>query len=430
MRFGRLVYLYTGKTYVDGSAIYNIGDNMQTFAIDHIYQQMGLPREDIVDINFSEMKYYDGEYVILPMAGYASHYKRFAQLPTSDKIIPLFVGFEMSDETCDDIVPYLKKHEPIGCRDEATMRLLRRKGVEAYVSGCLTITLPRRKKEPENKKAFFVDIPAKLEEYIPRELKENCEYIKHEGAIGHAPMTEDDRKEIDIYAKNVLEKYQREASLVVTSRLHAAAPCLALGIPVILAIDNIDLRFSWLDKLIPIYDSEHYDEISWDPSPVEIENLKNQIINMVVKRLRKLWERNADIYDISSFWENRKKVVYNQKLQHRLENLKKKYSPNEAFSYIIWGAGVHGRLAYVMIQECFPNAQLQAVVDNYMDGTMFGKPIIKPGEVYDKEFSYTLITTHPGRFEAVEILEKMGKKKNSDWCYFISKDLPEETGRE
>lgn len=426
MKFGRLVYRYTGQTIIGNSAIYNIGDNFQTFAIDNIYHRLGISQEDIIDINFSEMKNYDGEYVIVLMAGYASHYKRFEQLPTSSKIIPLFFSFEMSDETCDDIVPYLKQYMPIGCRDEATMRLLRNKGVQAYTSGCLTITLPKRQIEPKQKKVFFVDIPSKLEEYIPEELKENCEYVSQEGQIGNVPMTENDRLRIDNYAREVLEKYKNEATLVVTSRLHAAAPCLALGIPVILAIDNIDSRFSWLDKLIPLYDSEHYEEINWNPVAVEIENLKERIITSVCKRLNKLKEENEDIYDLSSFWENRDRVRYNHKLFNRLSFLREKYQKEDTFDYIIWGAGVHGRLAHSMIEDLFPNAKLLAVVDNYMDGKMFDASIVKPKDVFGLAFDYALITTHPGRKEAVDILLKMNKIKNDDWCYFISKDIPEE----
>ena len=203
MKYGRLVYRYTGKTYENSTAIYNIGDNVQTFAIDNIYKRMGIKTEDLVYINVTEMANYNGEYVILPIACYGSHYKRFSQFPTSDKIIPLFVSFEMSDMNCDDIIPYLKKNEPIGCRDEKTMLLLRSKGIEAYLSGCLTITLPRRSKRPSNGKVFLVDISAKLEKYIPDSIRKKCEYVKQEGEIGHIPMTEEDRINVDKYAKEV-----------------------------------------------------------------------------------------------------------------------------------------------------------------------------------------------------------------------------------
>ncbi len=366
-----------------------------------------------------------GGYVLLPMAGYASHYKRFRQLPTSPYIIPLFVGFEMSDADCDDIVSFLREHEPIGCRDEATMLLLRSKGVEAYVSGCLTITLPKRTTEPKDGKVFFVDISSRLERYIPDFLKENCEYIHQEGYIKKRPLGEEERLEIDDYAREILTKYAQEARLVVTSRLHAAAPCLALGIPVILAIDNIDSRFSWLDKLIPLYDQEQYDRIDWNPKPVEIEHLKENIISAVTRRIRRLYEANRDIYDLSTFWEDRQRAAYNRALRHRLRYLEARFGREDVFRYVIWGAGVHGKIAYAMMSELFPRAKLIAVADNYATGKLFGCDIIKPTTVADLEFEYALLTSHPGRFEAVAILESMHKRQNEEWCYFISKDIPE-----
>lgn len=426
MKYGRLVYQYNGKTFLDGTAIYNIGDNIQTFAIDNVYKQMGIDKKNIIDINFAELKNYDGEYVVLPMQGYASHYKRFNQLPVSDKIIPLFVGFEMSDPTCDDIIPCLKKYEPIGCRDEATMKLLREKGVEAYISGCLTITLPRREKEPKVKKTFIVDIPEEVEALIPKNLKENCEYISHEDVVGHSPLTKEDITNIDIHARNVLNKYRDEASIVITSRLHAAAPCVAMGIPVILVINNIDSRFSWLDKLIPIYDSDNYKNIDWNPMSVEYETIKKKIIEIVSKRLNKIMNEKLDIYSLSEYWENRERVTYNRTLVKKMEMIKTYFDKDRHFKYVIWGAGVHGKLAYTMMSQFLPNAELVAVVDKYMDGFLFGRPIIRQDDLDEKEFEYVLITSHPGRFEAAEKLTKMGMEKNREWCYFISKDVPED----
>lgn len=423
MKFGRLVYRYLGCTYVEKGAIYNIGDNMQTFAVDNLYRRMGIAEEEVIDINFADMKNYDGEEVILPMAGYASHYKRFEQLPTSEKIIPYFIGFEMSDPSCDDIIPYLKKYEPIGCRDEATMSLLQSKGVEAYTSGCVTITFPKRVEEPQKFKAFFVDTSSKLEQYIPDNLRENCEYLKHEGELKTVPMTENERKEIDEVAVNMLKKYRDEASLVVTSRLHAAAPCIALGIPTIIAIDNIDRRFSWLDKLVPIYDSEHYSEIDWNPKVCDCEWIKDRIFGVFRDNIRALASRN-NMKLINNYWEDRVKADYDGKLRQKLSQLCKKYSAEDEFSYLIWGAGVHGKLAYTMMKEYFPHAHMVVCVDKYVEGKFFDGVICKPEDVFKYKFDYALITSHLGRFEAVEVLTKMGMK--NQYCYFISKDVPEE----
>lgn len=425
MKFGRLVYRYTGHTYVEKGAIYNIGDNIQTFAVDNLYRKMEIPAENIVDINFAEMQSYDGEEVILPMAGYGSHYKRFHQFPTSDKIIPFFIGFEMSDPACDDIIPYLKKYEPIGCRDEATMQLLIKKGVSAYVSGCLTITLPRRIKEPVEPKTFFVDVSSKLEQYIPDRLRENCEYIKHEGELKNVPMTEEERQEIDVLAKNTLQRYCDEAGLVVTSRLHAAAPCIASGIPVILAIDNIDKRFSWLDKLIPIYDSRHYADIDWDAKACDCEEIKEWLFHIFESNMKALHSRIM-MQKVSEYWRNRERADYDGALWSKLDGLRERFVSDEEFSFLIWGAGVHGKLAYTLMKEKFPNAKMTVCIDKYAEGDFFGIKICRPQDVYAYSFDYALITTHLGRFEAVQALNQMGMEWRKDYCYFISKDIPEE----
>lgn len=425
MKYGRLVYRYTGHTYIEKGAIYNIGDNMQTFAVDNLYRRMGISAENIVDINFSEMQFYDGEEVILPMAGYGSHYKRFHQFPTSDKIIPFFIGFEMSDPACDDIIPYLKKYEPIGCRDEATMQLLLDKGVSAYVSGCLTITFPRRLQEPKEPKVFFVDISSKLEKYIPNRLRRNCEYIEHEGELKSVPMTEEERQEIEVLSRNTLERYRKEAGLVVTSRLHAAAPCVALGIPVILAIDNIDKRFSWLDKLIPIYDSRHYGDIDWEVKACDCEEIKEWLFHIFESNINALRSR-ITMHKVSEYWRNRIKSDYDAVLWSKLGGLQEQFTLNDEFTYLIWGAGVHGKLAYALMREKFPKAKMVACIDKYAEGDFFGVKICKPQDVYKYSFNYALITTHLGRFEAVQALNQMGMEWWRNYCYFISKNVPEE----
>ncbi|MDF2944244.1 MAG: polysaccharide pyruvyl transferase family protein [Herbinix sp.] len=427
MKFGRLIYRYTSKAFSDTENVMtNIGDNMQTYAVDNFYRRMGINEADIIDINDTEMEFYDGEYVIVPMAGYFSHYRRFNQIPTSTKIIPFFISFEFSVEECDKLIGYFKKHDPIGCRDEATMKLLRRKGIEAYLSGCLTITLPKRKLEPIVTKVFFVDIPESLEQYIPKPLKENCEYIKHEIPIKEYPMTEEDRIRIDNYAKSLLERYEKEATLVVTSRLHAASPCAALGIPVIIVGDNIDERFAWLDKYLPMYTKEDFASIDWNPKPIEIEEVKDKIFNLFEHSIKKILRNKKELYELSSYYENRIHCEYNLKLMRRLIYLEQLYNKNDIFRYVIWGAGVHGNKAYLVMKEKFPHAELIAIADNFAEGELFGIKIIKPIEVKKLVFDYALITTHPGRFEAVEILEMMGKKYQSQYNYFMSKDIPEE----
>ena len=51
-------------------------------------------------------------------------------------------------------------------------------------------------------------------------------------------------------AEKLLRRYAK-AKLVITSRIHAALPCIALGTPVILVVKNYDsLRYQGLDDFL------------------------------------------------------------------------------------------------------------------------------------------------------------------------------------
>jgi len=420
MKYGRMKWKYSSWHNTNNSISANIGDNIQTLAVDYLYKKMGIEKKDIVDINNEvELQEYDGEeYVVMPMAGYFSLFKSFKQLPTSKKIIPVFFSFEMSnEEECDDIIPYLKMYEPIGCRDEATSNLLKSKGVESFVSGCLSITLPKRdlQQSCNADKVFLVDVPKSLENYIPDELKHNAVEMHHCFNIGQNYMTDKDVKKIDEYANSVLERYRNEAKLVVTSRLHALIPCIAMGIPVIFANENFDDRFSWIDKLIPLYNYKTFDTINWNVQTVECENIKNTIYNVFVDRIKKASEK-AKILELNNFWCDRKCQKYNEILYDRIEELKSVYNTNDHFLYGIWGAGWHGRLAYRIMKKEFPNAKFEILVDKFAESGFCDINITKPDDLNRTDINHWLITTNPGKNEAIEKIKCIGGK----YTLFIS----------
>ena len=45
----------------------NMGDMMQTLAIASIYERMGIPEDQIVEIGINDIMEYDGDYMILPI---------------------------------------------------------------------------------------------------------------------------------------------------------------------------------------------------------------------------------------------------------------------------------------------------------------------------------------------------------------------------
>lgn len=81
----------------------------------------------------------------------------------SKHINPLFVAFHINSKVRDSMlskesIEYLKKYEPIGCRDTYTMDLLKGKGIDAYFSGCMTLTLGYKyKRKVCGNKVYFVD---------------------------------------------------------------------------------------------------------------------------------------------------------------------------------------------------------------------------------------------------------------------------------
>lgn len=67
-------------------------------------------------------------------------------------------------------------------------------------------------------------------------------------------MTAKGAYEFEQYARYVLERYRTQAKLVITSKIHVAMPCIALGIPVIFIVDNpFNERFDVLSGIVPIY---------------------------------------------------------------------------------------------------------------------------------------------------------------------------------
>ena len=82
--------------------------------------------------------------------------------PKNDFIDPIFTSFHISkpEVICSEAgLDYLKKHEPIGCRDLDTLNLLQEKGVSCYFSACLTMTMDFLQHQPaENPFHYIVDI--------------------------------------------------------------------------------------------------------------------------------------------------------------------------------------------------------------------------------------------------------------------------------
>lgn len=308
MKYGILKYSADGV---------NLGDYAQLEGIRQAYKIMGIAESELVEIERDLISEYEGDYVILPMTGFFSNLRTIHMFPWPERIIPVYLGFHCEDESViEEIYNVHRQFGPFGCRDLCTMSLMRRNGLEAYMSGCMSICYSKREKEPTAGKVFLYDPPEELIEYIPEELLKNSERIespvRQMKYPGYDPKNAADAKEL---VNSIFNKCKEEAALVITRRLHVALPCTAMGIPVVLAHtchdgDIYDSRFSGLDRIIRPYKPSEYCSINWNPEPADIEGLKVYAMDLAVQKLKEAYEKWNNLCTLSGFYEDTKPAIY------------------------------------------------------------------------------------------------------------------------
>lgn len=295
----------------------NIGDYVQALAAAQF-----LPHIDGF-VERDELSHYTEEPCNVIMNGWYMHRPENWPPPT-DKIRPLFVAFHVNslvkEQMCSKkSIAYLKQYEPIGCRDMYTRDMLRECGVDAYFSGCLTLTLGKTyKSDVKDGKVYIVDVnfpignrlhklglviysllhlSSILKIFKKKECKfaiwkwcqtvltyKNLKKIVEKDVLLNAEYItqEDERYNVlgDNYArleaaKNLVRDYAR-ASLVITSRIHCALPCLAVGTPVYYAYNDNSPKWSSsrLDGLIQLFNVIHWTGKNWKH---EVFNSSNKI---------------------------------------------------------------------------------------------------------------------------------------------------------
>lgn len=300
MKYGRLVF----TRMLVSPTLCNAGDIAQSMAVDLIYRRMNIPESQIVDIGVEELGSYRGEKVILPINGYFLYSAGCPAFPTSPDIVPVFLGVYNTSRQYLRHREYWSHCGPIGCRDEATRQAMRKRGYPAYLLGCMTLTLPRRTREPEHPKVFLVDAHPGILPYLPQQLKTSLVRLTHDIPVDASASLAQQRAEMQRKTQEIYRRYREEAGLVITSRLHCAAPCIAMGIPVIVVKDSYDERFGWLDKLVHLYTPDEYDQIDWNPQPLELEEHKERLFRAAKSLILQApdWEL---LGQIDAFYMNR-----------------------------------------------------------------------------------------------------------------------------
>lgn len=197
----------------------NIGDDIQTVAV-----MQHLPPVDVF-IDRDQLNTFSGPETLLVMNGW--FLTRLENWPPSKSIKPIFFGFHVQTEAKPVIarhVDYLKEHAPIGCRDRGTTEFIRSLGVEAYFSYCATLTFDA----PADRSAdsiYFVE--ANSRRFIGLEKNLSGLTVRN---VSHRFVAVPLKTRLT-YARELVETYGRTAGYVITSRIHCAMPCVAMGIP-------------------------------------------------------------------------------------------------------------------------------------------------------------------------------------------------------
>jgi polysaccharide pyruvyl transferase len=257
----------------------NLGDEIQSLAAEQY-----LPRIDgFVDRDVGLHAVSESTFVILNgwFKHGPQHWRNDAAhcWPPSQKVHPAFLGFHIAfpDLLADRFLDYYRTWAPIGCRDRGTMEMLQERGVDAYFSRCLTLTFPKREKEPSNGRVYIVEGQERISRHlIPKELAREAVYRNHY----ISPEHNDDNTLKRKWAEGLLREYESDARLVITNLLHCAMPCLAMQVPVVFlspqhAVDLAAYRLDPVRDLLPIYTAN--DDINWNPQPPDISAIAGEI---------------------------------------------------------------------------------------------------------------------------------------------------------
>lgn len=177
-------------------------------------------------------------------------------------ITPIYISVHISKSEIlsEEVIEYLKKNEPIGCRDNSTKILLQNNGVNAYFSGCLTMTLNLRDTKlgfiPKNNYQNKIVI-------IDYDMKSRESTIKLTQSI------------TDIHNKyNLIDTVQRSIDLlfakkIITNRLHVWLPLICNNANIVLMNNNTKKEFVTGDS--------DYQNINRFNGIIEVINNKNNL---------------------------------------------------------------------------------------------------------------------------------------------------------
>jgi len=246
----------------------NVGDDVQTLAMQEIVERIApdaevvwCDRESLHEPNTDQLTHLivSGWFMKKP-----THWPLHASYPN-----PLFVSFHVNKEQKVDVALLSKKHqnfwkshEPIGCRDKGTVESFKNIEVDAWFSGCATLTFQRKRDETFAPYALVVDpfYHIHTKGYEKHQLKR---LFGEKPSIELRSMTNADASrphksmQTRIQETRDLLKAICNSTFVLTSRIHIALPATALGIPVFFVSTGYNRTENSTDRFDGLVDLFH-----------------------------------------------------------------------------------------------------------------------------------------------------------------------------
>ena len=273
----------------------NRGDHVQVLAARALMERIGLKVGYHLDRDneIRSASALPAEISNLPILMNGWHKTNRKEWPPNAALSPVFLGFHIRLFQCPELlseeaIDYYRKHGPVGCRDVYTHKLLQSKGVESFVSHCLSLIFSRRLDVPSSQtETFVVSRDERILDVIPKDLGP-VTFVNHYSETTN--FEENLATTIEL-----LERYRSKAKLIITTLLHCALPAIAMGIPVVVLYPHnnesghaSDLeRLGSLSRLVRIYHFDNEDEIDWRGHVVDVSARKLQIIEEFLKLSRK-----------------------------------------------------------------------------------------------------------------------------------------------
>ncbi len=258
MKYGLMSYKYT----------INLGNEIQSIA-----SRRFLPEIDCYVDHEKLNEFDEAEDVKLIMNGF--YLDCFDAWPPTRNINPLLISMHFrNNEDIKKVIfskeskDFLNDFDPVGCRDLHSVDFLNDNGVEAYFSGCLTLTLDSGSRkgfddEIEDYIVVNLDNPEEILPFLKSKTDKKIYVINQDfqpdyatafpGQIGRSLYNFTSYYTVDekfYLAENLLKVYEN-AVCVITDRLHCALPSLALKTPVLLFNSRQNQeRFNGLNNLL------------------------------------------------------------------------------------------------------------------------------------------------------------------------------------